>query len=114
MSTENITAFFAKLNADPFLADKVSHAQAEVFAKLGLEAGLPFTAEEWLTAQSELLADEELGQVSGGVNPLGKPYSLSKKNDYFEKLAEQDRQKYHISASVPLAAATNLKTDSAS
>lgn len=66
MSTENITAFFTKLQTDSELADKVTLATAQALADLAAKEGLPFTAEEFLTGQAASLSDADLEAVSGG------------------------------------------------
>lgn len=77
MSTENIEKFTAALATNPALSAKVqslrteaAQAAAEGLAALSVEAGTPFTAEEYLTVfppSNTELSEESLGSVSGGV-----------------------------------------------
>jgi predicted ribosomally synthesized peptide with nif11-like leader len=66
MSTENITAFFAKVQADPAVAEKIVRATAEATAAVAQKEGLTFTAEELLHFQAHSLSDGELEDVAGG------------------------------------------------
>jgi predicted ribosomally synthesized peptide with nif11-like leader len=68
MSTENITAFFAKAESDATLADKVSQATVAAFVSVAQQEGLPFTAEEFLNFQVSELSDETLARVDGGLD----------------------------------------------
>ena len=74
MSMDNITAFLEKARTDETLAAKVRSidaesdaAAAEALARLATEAGLPFTAEEFLASRSNDLSDADLEQVAGGT-----------------------------------------------
>lgn len=77
MSTENIEKFTAALATNPALSAKVqalrteaAQAAAEGLAALSVEAGAPFTAEEYLAVfppSNTELSEEALGSVSGGV-----------------------------------------------
>lgn len=73
MSTENITTFLTKATTDSALAAKIEavHTRvqrdlAETLAALSVEAGTPFTAEEYLHECNSALSDAELEQVAGG------------------------------------------------
>lgn len=75
MSTDNISAFLEKARTDEALAAKVrgidaesDTAAAEALSRLATEAGLPFTAEEFLASRSNSLADAELEGVAGGAS----------------------------------------------
>jgi len=75
MSTDNISAFLDKTHTDEALATKVrgidaesDAAAAEALSRLATEAGLPFTAEEFLASRSDALADADLEQVAGGTS----------------------------------------------
>ena len=72
MSTTNIAAFFAKVESDPALAEKLAQANAEAIASVANAEGLPFTAEEFLQEQQDLLSDEALSGVAGGVAGQGE------------------------------------------
>lgn len=74
MSTENIAAFFAKVDSDPALAEKLAQANAEAIASVASAEGLPFTAEEFLQEQQALLSDEALSSVAGGVTGTSGTY----------------------------------------
>lgn len=77
MSTENISKFAAATAASPELQAKVqviqvdaAQATAEKIAALSVEAGTPFTAEEFLasaTSQTHEISDEQLENVAGGI-----------------------------------------------
>jgi len=77
MSTENIEKFTKSLATNPALATKVqalrteaAQAAAAGLAALSIEAGTPFTAEEYLTVfppSNTELSEETLGSVAGGV-----------------------------------------------
>ena len=74
MSTDNISAFLEKARTDEALAARVRSidaesdvAAAEALARLASEAGLPFTAEEFLASRSNDLSDADLEQVAGGT-----------------------------------------------
>ena len=75
MSIENLARFGAAVQDDPALQAKLHAARADdqstVAARLSEEAGTPFTAEEFLAAQSSggsssELTDEQLAGVAGG------------------------------------------------
>lgn len=72
MSTENIAAFFTRVDSDPVLAEKLAQANAEAIASVASAEGLPFTAEEFLQEQHNLLSDEALSGVAGGTSGLGE------------------------------------------
>ena len=74
MSSDSITTFLTKASTDPALAAKIEaiHTRvqgelAETLAALSIEAGTPFTAEEYLHECSSTLSDAELEQVAGGA-----------------------------------------------
>lgn len=77
MSTENIEKFTAALATNPALSAKVqalrteaAEAAAAGLAALSVEAGTPFTAEEYLAIlppSNTELSEENLGSVTGGV-----------------------------------------------
>lgn len=67
MSTTNITAFFAKAESDAAFSGKINTAIAEALATLSIEAGTPFTAEEFLASRTSELSEQELNTVSGGM-----------------------------------------------
>ena len=74
MSAENITTFLVKARTDEALAAKIQAIKtgtetevAEAFSRLATEAGLPFTAEEFLASRSNDLSDADLEQVAGGA-----------------------------------------------
>ena len=74
MSAETITTFLDKARTDEALAAKIlaintgTEAEvAEAFSRLAAEAGLPFTAEEFLASRSNDLSDADLEQVAGGT-----------------------------------------------
>lgn len=74
MSTENIEKFTAALATNPTLSAKVqalrTEAAAAGLAALSVEAGTPFTAEEYLAIlppSNTELSEENLGSVTGGV-----------------------------------------------
>jgi predicted ribosomally synthesized peptide with nif11-like leader len=75
MSTDNISAFFAKAQSDPALADKLGLATAEAFASVARQEGLPFTAEEFLSFQTSELSDESLTRVAGGIFELSRNHT---------------------------------------
>ena len=78
MSIENLTRFASAVQNDSALQEKLHAsvhddpaARAAAAARLSKDAGTPFTAEEFLKAQSsgkvgEELTDEQLGSVAGG------------------------------------------------
>ncbi len=76
MSTENLIAFQTRAATDVDLQQKVlaihqnaARELAEKIAALSLEAGTPFTVEEFLTPSE--LSDDQLDRVVGGSGTSG-------------------------------------------
>lgn len=77
MSTENITKFSEAVAANPELQEKVQSLQAaaaretaEKIAALSVEAGTPFSADEFLASAQSVqgeLSEEQLEAVAGGA-----------------------------------------------
>ena len=112
MAKENVAKFFEKLAADKSLAEKIAAADkaygdkhkgenADEAAKkaaveaillpLAKEAGLPFTADELLSAEQEKLgqmegeiSDDEISQAAGGVR--GEPDGIGGNLCYYAGL----------------------------
>jgi len=83
MSTDNITPFLQKSRTDAALREQVNAiyeqadvAVAQALAQIAAEVGLPFTAEEFLTEEHSVLPDEELSDVSGGIQAISPRISL--------------------------------------
>lgn len=78
MSTENITSFLQKSRTDAALGTQVKAVYeqaaldvAQALAKVASEHGLPFTAEEFLAAQTEV-SEKDLEGIAGGMGMLQK------------------------------------------
>jgi len=91
MSTENLNTFFARVDSDPSLAEKVAATEslstedkARALSALSEEAGTPFTAEELLEFIS-MISDEELSDVAGGVH--FSPESAVRRRDKIAQFA---------------------------
>ena len=80
MSVQTVIDFITKVEEDPKLADAVGEAKSENLEQLcevARKAGFDFTVDDWKTAvtppESRELDDDELAQVSGGVDPRTQP-----------------------------------------
>ena len=97
MSTENITALFAKSESDPDLAAKITATKAlppperiAALIQLGTDHGTPFTADDLKTFLSAEVSDADLADVSGGG--YAQPQSAARERsrawkDYFQDTA---------------------------
>lgn len=91
--SQNITAFFEKVQTSPELQQKLEAIEekllpqkAELIASLSAEVGTPFSAADFLSAVSAMskeLDDDELNAVAGGSILLVR--DLRKVGGYIEK-----------------------------
>lgn len=94
MSTDNITALFAKSESDSDLAAKITATKTlpaperiAALIQLGTDHGTPFTADDLKTVLSTEISDAELADVSGGG--YAQPQSAARERnralkDYFQ------------------------------
>jgi len=74
MSTDNIRTFLDKASTDSALQAQVAEAYraaqqatAEALAQLSTETDTPFTADEFLAAQTAEISEKDLEGVAGGA-----------------------------------------------
>jgi predicted ribosomally synthesized peptide with nif11-like leader len=77
MPVQVVVDFIAKVEKDPALAaavEKVEEGNLEELCQVARDAGFDFTVKDWKQTvtrpQTDELDDEQLSQVSGGVDPL--------------------------------------------
>lgn len=64
MAAENVSAFVQKCKQDPTLRQRVSTLDDAM--RVAAEIGLPFTAEEYEQAASDL-SEDDLKDITGGI-----------------------------------------------
>lgn len=97
MSTDNITALFAKSETDSDLAAQIAATKTlptperiAALIQIGTDHGTPFTAEDLKAFLSAEISDAELADVSGGG--YAQPQSAARERnralkDYFQDTA---------------------------